>query len=236
MIGVGVVLHGLGSTKDKKHIQVISNSLVKNNYISICFDATNSIGLSGGKYEDATMEKHYQDLEDILVWLKKQDFYKVNLILSGSSLGGYAVLRYAEEYPDEVKGVFATAPVISGEMSFESYQKYDVENFKAWEETGWDIRESSSVPGLIKKLPWSHMLERLQHNLLIKVKNLTMPISIIVGDSDVFCPKEHQKILFDLIPTNKKEFHIIKDAPHTFREENHLKQLEEIFDSWLKKI
>jgi len=34
----------------------------------------------------------------------------------------------------------------------------------------------------------------------------------------------------------EKEFHIIKGAPHTFREPEHLNELKEVFNNWLKKL
>jgi fermentation-respiration switch protein FrsA (DUF1100 family) len=81
------------------------------------------------------------------------------------------------------------------------------------------------------------MEERLNHDLLINADNITMPILIIVGENDQSCPPDHQKILINKIPeTTQKELYIIKDAPHTFREQNHLRQLKDIFDSWLKKL
>ena len=64
-----------------------------------------------------------------------------------------------------------------------------------------------------------------------------MPILLVVGEKDAPCPPEHQKILYDLIPNDTdKEFHIIKDAPHTFRDPEHLEQLRVILDAWIKKL
>ena len=37
------------------------------------------------------------------------------------------------------------------------------------------------------------MEERLNHDLIPKVSNLSMPILIIVGSKDDSCPLEHQK-------------------------------------------
>lgn len=33
-----------------------------------------------------------------------------------------------------------------------------------------------------------------------------------------------------------KEFHIIKDAPHTFREKVHLDEIKQIFLKWIDKV
>jgi len=62
-----------------------------------------------------------------------------------------------------------------------------------------------------------------------------MPVLMIVGDQDDSTLPEHQKIFYERLP-GKKEFHIIKGATHTFKDPEHLKELEEIFDQWIKKF
>ena len=226
-----------GGFQAQDNIQQIINVFYKNNYTVVSFDATNSIGESGGKYEDATLGKHYEDLVDVINWSKKQEWFIKNFILAGHSMGGYAVLRYAEEFPDEVKAVFPYAPVISGELSIEAHKKFESEKFKIWEETGWQTRISKSKPGLEKKLPFSHIVERLKHDLRLKTENLNMPVFIIVGEKDESCPPNHQKIFYDLIPKDtKKELYIVKGAPHTIRETEQVRELLNSLDSWLKKL
>ena len=65
-IGLSFVMHGLGGYKEELHIDLMANTLLENNYITINFDATNSKGESEGKYEDATMQIHYEDLVDVI--------------------------------------------------------------------------------------------------------------------------------------------------------------------------
>jgi pimeloyl-ACP methyl ester carboxylesterase len=201
------------------------------------FDATNSIGESGGKYENATMQNHYEDLVDVINWTKTQEWYKEPFILVGHSLGGFAVAKYAEEYSKEVKAVFPYAAVFSGEDSFAAYFKFRAEEIKDWKEKGWTYRTSNSKPGIEMKLPFSHMEERLKHNLKLNISRLTIPILFVVGENDTSCPPEHQKNFLNLLPKDtKKEMHIIKDAPHTFHDLEHLNHLKKILDNWLKKI
>ena len=78
------------------------------------------------------------------------------------------------------------------------------------------------------------MEDRLKYDLLPEVNKLTMPVLLIVGDKDDGTPPEHQKILFDKLP-GKKELHIIKDAPHTFRDEKHLLEIKNLFLEWIDK-
>jgi hypothetical protein len=41
---------------------------------------------------------------------------------------------------------------------------------------------------------------------------------------------------FNPSPYAEKEFHIIKEAGHTFMEDTHLSELKTILDNWLKNI
>ena len=85
------------------------------------------------------------------------------------------------------------------------------------------------------RLPWSHMLERLKHDLMPNASKITMPILFIVGEKDESCPPDQQKILYDLVP-EPKELHIISNAPHTFREPEHLGALRNILGDWIEKL
>ena len=235
--GLAFTLHGLGGFKEQVHIKTLVDILLENNYTVVNFDATNSIGESAGKYEDATMQNHYEDLVDVINWSKIQTWYKEPFVIVGHSLGGFAVAKYAEEFPKEIKGVFPYAAVYSGEDSFEASGKFKPEEIKAWKETGWTHRTSTSKPGTEMKLPWSHMEERLTHNLKLKVNKITMPILFVVGENDTSCPPYQQENFYNLLPKEtKKEIHIVSGAPHTFKEETHLKKLREIFNNWLKKL
>jgi dipeptidyl aminopeptidase/acylaminoacyl peptidase len=236
-IGLAFTLHGLGGFKEQVHIKTLVDTLFENNYTVVNFDATNSIGESEGKYEDATMQKHYDDLVDVINWAKKQDWYKEPFILAGHSLGGFAVAKYAEEFTSEVKAVFPFAAVFSGPDNVETSKKSNQKEMEDWEKTGWKLKISNSKPGLEMKLPWSHIQERLTHDLKPKADKITIPILFVMGENDSPCPPEDEKKFYDLLPMGtKKEFHVIKNAPHTIRELEHLEQLKDIFDNWLKNL
>ncbi len=235
--GLAFVLHGLGGFKEQQHMVTIQDTLFDDGYTVVNFDATNSIGESEGKYEDATMQNHYEDLVDVTEWAKTQEWYIEPFVLAGHSLGGFAVAKYAEEFPEKVKAVFPYAAVFSGKENLETSYKFTPEETKKWKETGWRVRISNSKPGTELRLPWSHVEERLKHELKPKAGKITMPILFVVGEKDTSCPPDSQKSFYDLLPKETdKEFHIIKGAPHTFRDQEHLKELKEILDKWLKRI
>jgi len=108
----------------------------------------------------------------------------------------------------------------------------NTQELEEWKRTGWKVYKSHSKPGVIRKLNWTAMEDRLKYNLLEKANKLTMPVLLIVGDKDTKTPPEHQKILFKNLP-GKKELHIIKGSPHTFTAKEHLKEVKGILNKWI---
>ena len=85
-IGCSFVIHGLGGFKEQPNTMAMVDTLFDNNYVVINFDATNSFGESGGKYENATMQLHYEDLVDVINWTKEQSWYREPFVLAGRDL------------------------------------------------------------------------------------------------------------------------------------------------------
>ena len=225
--GLVFIMHGLGGFKEQRHIQTFAKAFKNQGFTTVLFDATNTLGKgeSEGSYEDATVTNYYADLEDVINWAKKQKWYQQPFCLVGHSLGGICIALYAENYPKQVKGLAPISTVVSGKLSMETEKHKNIA--KEWERTGWYITESSSQPGIIKRLKWSHMIDRLKYDLLLKVDKLAMPVLLIVGDQDDSTLPKHQKILYEKLPA-QKELHIIKGAQHTFKEEKHLKEIKKI--------
>jgi predicted alpha/beta-fold hydrolase len=86
--GLVFIMHGLGGFKEQPHIEIFAKVFKDNNYTVVRFDTTNSFGESDGDYANATVTNYYQDLEDVINWSKRQNFYQEPFILCGHSLGG----------------------------------------------------------------------------------------------------------------------------------------------------
>ncbi|MDO8574309.1 MAG: alpha/beta hydrolase [bacterium] len=236
--GLAFVMHGLGGFKEQPHIKTFAEAFLENNYTVVRFDTTNTFGESEGNYEDATTTNYYEDLEGLIEWAKSQNWYREPFCLAGHSLGGICTALYAEKYSEKVKGVAPISTVVSGQLTTETPKHHRVA--EEWERTGWREEISESIPGLVKRLKWSHMEDRLKYDLLPEVRKLTMPILLIVGEKDDGTPPEHQQILYEKLP-GRKEIHIIKNADHNFRNngelnESALKEVKDIFDKWIKSL
>ena len=233
--GLAFVMHGLGGFKEQTHINTFAASFRDAGFTVIRFDTTNTLGESDGNYERATTTNYYKDLEDVVSWASKQEWYQEPFFLAAHSLGGICIALYAENFPAKVKGLAPISTVVSGKMVLEKPSLTRNNKLKEWKDSGWKEAMSISKPGVIKRLPWSHMEDRMKYDLLENVDKLTMPVLLIVGEEDDTTPVEQQKVLFDALP-GEKEIHIIQGASHTFRDENHLKQIKEMFDNWIRKI
>ncbi len=228
--GLAFVMHGLGGEKTQTHIQAAAQAFVNNGYTVVRFDATNSIGESDGNYENATTTNYYEDLEDVINRAKNEAWYEEPFALAGYSLGGICAGFYAENYPEKVKELVLVSTVVSGKLSIEAYQQYAPEILAEWDRTGWRDESSYLYPN--KRLNWfQHKADRLKYDLLPDANKLTMPILLVVGEKDITTPPEHQKILYDALPGEKK-FVIIKGASHTSISLRHLLKLRRVLDEW----
>ena len=228
--GLAFVMHGLSGNKEQPHIEIMIEAFKDKGYTVVSFDTTNTFDESEGNFEDATITNYYEDLEDVVSWSKDQEWYEEPFAMAGHSLGGICILLLAEKYPEKIKSLAPISTVVSGKLSFETKGEG---NLDEWKEKG--IREWKGYSGQMKRLKWSHMEDRLKHDVLPEIEKIKFPVLLIVGEHDISTPVEHQKILYENLKC-EKEFHIIKGAEHTFRSEEHLGEVKDIFLKWIDKI
>ncbi|MDE1966224.1 MAG: alpha/beta fold hydrolase [Patescibacteria group bacterium] len=224
------VMHGLSGNKEELHLRTFAEAFKERGFTVVRFDTTNTFGESEGRYEDATVTNYFEDLEDAIDWAKGQSWYREPFWLAGHSLGGLCIGLYAEKYPERVAALAPIAGVVSGKLSIEKRALHDADELEAWKKTGWYEEESESKPGLIKRLPWSHMEDRLKYDLLPDAGKLTMPVLLIVGDQDRTMLEVEA---LDRAITGPKELHVIRGAPHVFKEPEHLAEIKGIFLKWI---
>lgn len=230
--GLAFVMHGQSGFKEQPHVRTFIEAFLEKGFTVISFDVANTIGESEGNMEDASITTYYQDLEDVIQWASSQAWYEEPFVLAGHSLGGICTALYAENFPSKVKALAPISTVVSGKLSQEAHSKEELDE---WKRTGWQVKQSKSKPGVTVRLKWASFEDRMKYDLLDKADKLTMPVLLIVGENDDGTPPAHQKILFERLP-RKKEIHIIKSAPHTFRDKEHLSEIKNIFLKWIDKI
>ncbi|MFZ3054387.1 MAG: alpha/beta fold hydrolase [Minisyncoccales bacterium] len=138
------LMHGFLGFKEQPLLLEVGKIFKENNFTTVSFDTTNSLGESDGKMEDGTMTGYFEDLEDVISWAKSQKFYFEPFFLVGHSLGGYCVANYAVKNKN-VKSLILLCPVVSGELF---QQTNDIkEILEEWKETGMRTWNSRSNPG-----------------------------------------------------------------------------------------
>ena len=228
-LGLVFITHGMGDSKDSDHVKTFSKCFLDNNYNVIRFDATNTFGESDGKFEDANISTYFEDLEDVLSWAKSQNFYQEPFVLCGHSLGAMASVFYAEHNPNLVKAIVSVSAVVNADLSKKNYSLEELNN---WEKTGEIVEDWD---GFEAKFKWLYMQAKEKFDLLKMADKLVMPTLLMVGELDDDTRPEYQQVLFEKIP-GKKELYIIKKAPHTFREKEHLDEVYDIMNKWIKSI
>ena len=230
--GLVFIVHGLGGFKEQHQMEAMKRAFLSNGYTVIRHDSTNSTGESDGKLENATMTQYYQDLEDVIDWSKTQNWYQEPFTLIGHSLGGFCVAWYTINHPNKVKAVAPISLVISGKLFSETKEASRV--LKDWKKKGIREWESTSRPGVIKKLKYNFIEDAFRYDLLKRINNIKVPTLLMVGENDETTPPKHQKLFYKSLDT-EKEFHVIEGVRHTFTEEPGLTQLENIISNWIKR-
>jgi pimeloyl-ACP methyl ester carboxylesterase len=231
--GTAVVMHGLGCSKFEADTETMSRALRDEGYTVVRFDATNGVGDSDGSFRRATVTNYLADLERVIEWAMAQPWYRGPLILAGYDIGGMCVTLFAAGHVGHVHALILLAPIISGALSFEMLQaSYPV---TAWKALGSMVWESQSRPGLIRRLDWAHMKDRLRYDLLPLAGRLIMPVLHVVHEKDRLTPILHQEWLHEAIPAPSKTWYLLSNAHHRLRHESHFQKLYELIRLWLRE-
>ncbi len=231
--GLAFVMHGLSGYKEQPQIEMFAAVFQENEYTTVCFDTTYTVGESDVELEDVTFTNTYHDLEDVINWASTQDWYQEPFCLIGHSLGGLSGLLYTEKHPEKIKAIAPISSVIGGKLKLSSpYYKRIVPQWKA---DGFREWESLSRPGEKSRVKWSYVEDLMQYDSLAQADKIIMPVFIAYGENDDGMPPEHRKMLVDAI-AGPVEYHEIKDVTHTFRKPEKLKELRTLLNQWIKTL
>lgn len=228
--GTAVIMPGLGGLRTHPLETTAATAFRTAGFTSFRFDPTHSFGESDGEYPSATTTSYVEDLEDVAAWARAQPWFGFPLVLAGNSLGGLAAGIVATRTAG-VAALALFAPVVSGQLSLEWRKQTDPAGLARWQQTGWREEPSKSLPGVVKRLPWSHMEDRLRYDLLPLAPKLTMPVLLIVGEKDESCPPAHQELLRARL-AGPVTYHVVPGAPHSPADPAHLAELEKVIREW----
>ncbi|HZY35439.1 MAG TPA: alpha/beta fold hydrolase [Mucilaginibacter sp.] len=196
-------------------------------------------GLSGGNRGDSPGKNRWiADLGEAVKYVKSLGFKKV--VVLGHSLGVASAICAADTVPDEIAGLillsgayegrkgltkpiplFQQAKILASSIFRPSYPavEYYRDGMTVSKDTLWNYRYTL------------RFLTMMDVKKLRLPKNMNIPVLVGVGDKDELFAIDKVKDFYNLIPGNKKEFFVMKNASHA---KIPLESWEEIV-AWLNK-
>ncbi len=226
------IVHGLGGSKDQKHIQTISKAFVEAGFKAVAVDTTTGFGDSEGDTINVSATSYLQDLEDVVSFARTQDWFREPFVVAGHSLGGIATLLYANNHPEQVKGIFPMSTVVSGKLwrSGKSEAKFD-----EWEAQGYFLKVSKSMPGRSGKIGYGLARDLDKIDSLEFAPDIKCPALLIVGSEDPGTTPAMHEMLFAKLG-GPKELHLIDKMGHDPTLQTELDELTQLIVSWAKKL
>lgn len=231
--------HGMKGFKEQPHIEAFKNVFLKNDYVVVRFDATHALGESDGSVEDVTYDSYVHDLEDVIAWAKKQDWFVSPYALCGHSMGAQSTVWHAEHNPREVSLIAAMAPVVNYDMYIATMDPVIRHN---WKTKGYSESESKSRPGVSARVRWAAVESLKGFDLLPLAHTIRMPFIDIVGSDDKPCPPNNQKVLFENITSDNKQLIVVDGLEHSYRSSSDdtwgsgLDEVSQYLDAFINKI
>ena len=132
----------------------------------------------------------------------------------GHSLGGLCVLEYTAQHPSRVSVVVVAGPVISGALSKQAIVEFRPDEWESWQRAGHRADQVATREPY-NRLPFTHIVDRMEYDMLPKATLLSMPVLLLVGEKDENTPLSHVRQLLERLPEGKGELVVLPGAAHT---------------------
>ncbi|MBU0750392.1 lysophospholipase [Patescibacteria group bacterium] len=221
--GVALAVHGLGGWKEQSVVVAAADALCAAGYVTLTFDAADGAIAPDATAITSTVTGFLEDLEDVIAYAKKQEWYQGPLVLEGHSLGALITTEYAATHP-EVTKLILVAPAISWRM----YSLFVIPMGIWWFITG--RRESPAPKGVNYVIGRRWLVDFLTYDSHKTAANVTIPTLVVSAGKDglVGTPKMHARYtkLFA-----HGEQRVIAGAGHTLFK--HEKEVADTIAAWL---
>ena len=203
-----IMCHGYGSSKNSEKYIKLAKLFSEQGIASLRFDFFGH-GQSDGKFEDFTIEKGLEDVENVYRYLVGSEFVdNIKIGIFGSSMGGsVSILTTSEFNRFNIKSMVLSAPAI--DYSSIGRDALEIKTF----------HEDAKKYNLYKKAGW------------IKCSTL-----IVHGREDDVVPLKQSEKFLELLslPPEKKKLEIFEGVDHDFTGPD-LDRLVELSADWLVK-
>ncbi len=222
-----ILVHGLGehSGRYKKLISMLNRV----GFAVYTFDWPGH-GKSGGKRGHTTVEQAMRILDEIIEEIGEKAF------LFGHSMGGLAVIRYAETKPDSVRGIIASSPALIKSPKTAGFMVWLAKILGTL--TPWITLSNGLDPNLLSRNPEAverYIKDPLVHDRISaglgksvfenmkkaheNAGKIIVPVLILVGTGDVITPPEGARRLFEKLRVEDKTLKEFKGAYHEIFED-----------------
>lgn len=179
-------------------------------------------GLSDGNRGDSpNKERYIADLAESVKYLKSLGYKRI--VILGHSLGVASAICTANAVPEDISGLILLSGAYEGKKSTSTptslFKKIRIVASSVFRPSFQVIEAySETMTGL--KDPLFNFRYTLRFLTMIDVKqlklpaNMNIPVLVGVGDKDELFDVDKVKEFYDLIPGNKKEFLVMKNATH----------------------
>ena len=174
-------------------------------------------GVSSGQFRDGTISRWAADVVQVIDELAKGD-----VILVGSSMGGWASLLAALQRPERVKALLLIAPAP------------DFTQKLTWAEWSEEQRETLQRDGIVYvpsdyDEPYEYsraLMEDGKANQILDAPiNFDGPVRILQGAADLVVPWEYSRQILDVITSEDVDYTLVKNGDHSLSSPRDLDRL-----------
>ena len=174
------LIHGLASDMNHQTIQSAKKAFLDNGYTVVSFDARYSLGESYGNVSNVSLSTFLEDLETVVNWAKKQDFYHDPFAIAGHSLGGATAILYSHNN-DNISFLIPIAPVTGGQQWENSCMKNMADFCKQWKEKGYyEYKQNDKSVNIF----YTVVDEAKSYNALELAQSIKAPALFIIAEND----------------------------------------------------
>ncbi len=212
-----VFLHGLRSDKGGTKAEALTRHAQSRGYGLLRFDMFGH-GASSGRFEDGGISRWVEDAVAVL-----DELTRGPLVLVGSSMGGWVMVKTALARPKRVNGLvgIAVAPDFTEDLMWAG--------FDAVQRDALMTAGVVQLPSEYDDGPYRisrHLIEDGRRNLVLRdAVDIACPVRLIHGQKDTAVPWETSLRLAERITGDDVAVHLVKDGDHRLSRPRDLERL-----------
>ncbi len=212
-----VFLHGLRSDKGGTKAEALARHAEKTGYALLRFDMFGH-GASSGRFEDGGISRWVDDALAVI-----DELTEGPVVLVGSSMGGWVMVKTALARPHRIKGMvgIAVAPDFTEDLM---WAEFDPEQRQALLTNG-----AVELPSEYDDGPYRisrHLIEDGRRNLVLREDvAISCPVRLMHGQKDSAVPWPTSLRLAERITGEDVAVHLVKDGDHRLSRPQDLERL-----------